>query len=283
MVGFIKPHHPFDPPAPWDSKYDPAGVSLLPGWTDAPLPRDLETNAGYFPHADLTPKALKRVTAFYYATISQIDFHVGRMVNLLKEKGLYDNTLILFTADHGDYLGFHHLLLKGNLVYDPVVKVPLIIKYPGSAARGTTDAALVSTVDLAPTILHQAGCRAGADMRGLNLAAPGNRSIVFSESANQFMARTRTHKLIMRRPAERSLFFDLGADPFELNNEYGNPKFQREIDRLSQAIASWRPPDIPVKTYLDEDAPVIRQPNVPLRNDNHREEMIAYFRKRMGL
>jgi len=283
MVGFVKPHHPFDPPAPWDSKYDPAEVSLLPGWIDEPLPRDMEAHAGYFPHADLTPKALKRVTAFYYATISQIDFHVGRMVNMLREKGFYDNTLIVFTSDHGDYMGFHHLLLKGNLMYDPVVKVPLIIKYPRSASRGASNPALVSTVDVAPTILRQAGLEAGANMRGLNLAAPEQRSILFSESANQLMARTKTYKLIMRKPAEKSLFFDLAADPLELNNMYGNPKYRRETDQLSQAIASWRPPDISAKSYLDEDARVIRQPNVPLRNDNHREEMIAYFRKRMGL
>jgi arylsulfatase A-like enzyme len=180
-------------------------------------------------------------------------------------------------------MGFHHLLLKGNLMYDPVVKVPLIIKYPRSASRGASNPALVSTVDVAPTILRQAGLEAGANMRGLNLAAPEQRSILFSESANQLMARTKTYKLIMRKPAEKSLFFDLAADPLELNNMYGNPKYRRETDQLSQAIASWRPPDISAKSYLDEDARVIRQPNVPLRNDNHREEMIAYFRKRMGL
>ncbi len=282
MVGFIKPHHPFDPPAPWDSKYDPSQISLLPGWTEEPLARDIETSAGYFPHASLTAGALKIVTALYYASISQIDFHVGRMVRILKEKGFYDNTLIVFTSDHGDYMGFHHLLLKGNLMYDPVVKVPLIIKYPRGVSRGRVDTTLASTVDLAPTILHQAGLRPGAGMRGLNLATSARRTVVFSESAGQWMARTKQYKLILRKPAERSLFFDLDADPFEINNLYGDARFHREISELIRAIAAWRPQDVAAKPYLDENAPEIRQPNVPSRTDNHREEMIAYFQKRMG-
>ena len=57
---------------------------------------------------------------------------MGRLLEYLKQQQLYENTLILYTSDHGEYLGFHHLLLKGNYMYDPLVKVPLIIKYPGA-------------------------------------------------------------------------------------------------------------------------------------------------------
>ncbi len=281
MVSFIKPHHPFDPPAPWDSRYDPERISLLPGWIDEPLARDLETNAGYFPHASLSAQALKRVTALYYATISQIDFHVARMVGLLKKKGLYDDTLIVFTSDHGDYMGFHHLLLKGNIAYDPVAKVPLIIKYPRGAAHRTENASLVSNVDVAPTILRQAGCRPGTRMRGLDLAGREVRPVVFCESAGQRMARTKGSKLILRTPLENSLFFDLENDPFELVNLYGDAKRQAEIGMLSKAIEAWRPSGVSIHPYSDENAPEIRRPNVPARNDGHREEMIAYFQKRM--
>jgi arylsulfatase A-like enzyme len=283
MIGFIKPHHPFDPPAPWDTRHDPANTSLLPGWLDAPLPRDIETNAGYFPHVKLTAAAMKRVTALYYASISQIDFHVGRMVRLLKEKGLYDNTLVVFTSDHGDYMGFHHLLLKSNLMYDPVVKVPLIIKYPGGARSGTTNAALVSNVDLAPTILRQAGCRTGKNMRGLDLSQRTERPIVFAESGNQLMARTLSHKLIIRTGKKEPLFFDLQNDPQEIVDQFGNVRYRAEIDRLTKAITSWRGFTNPSnKPYVDENAPVINQPNVPRRDDNHRQEMIDYFQRKMA-
>jgi len=285
MVGFIKPHHPFDPPAPWDRMYDPEKMTPLAGWTDAPLPRDIEFSGGYFPHAKLTLPALKRVMAHYYATISEIDFHVGRMTDVLRRKGLYDSTMIVYTADHGEYMGFHHLLLKGNLGYDPLMKVPLIIKYPGGAARGTVSDALVSAVDLAPTILRQALCRPAEKMRGLDLAAGGRREIVFSEmpGASQLVARTAGHKLILRNPREKSLFFDLKADPLEMENLYGRPECQAEVERLSKAIEEWRGPAGPTRAYLDENAPVINQPNVPKRDDNHRQEMIAYFQRKLGL
>ena len=282
MVGFIKPHHPFDPPAPWDSRYDPEKTSVLPGWIDEALPVDIDTHAGYFPHARLTPRAMRRVTAYYYATISQIDFHVGRMVRLLKERGFYEDTLIVFTADHGDYMGFHHLLLKSNLMYEPVVKVPLIIKYPRGRSRGLTRRSLVSTVDVAPTILRQAGLRPGRNMHGLDLDQGRDREVLFVDGGHQLMARMRRYKLILRKPVEKSLFFDLESDPQELRNLFGEARHKQETTRLASAIASWRDPDMPTTPYLDENAPVIDRPNVPRRDDNHRQEMIAYFERKMA-
>ena len=99
MVGFIKPHHPFDPPESWKDMYDPDELSILPGWTDECFSHDIVLNAGYFPHKNLTLKSLRRAMAYYYATISHIDYHVGRMIEVLKEKGLYENRLIIFTSD----------------------------------------------------------------------------------------------------------------------------------------------------------------------------------------
>jgi arylsulfatase A-like enzyme len=285
MAGFIKPHHPFDPPAPWDAAYDPEKLAVLPGWTGQPFAHDTQLNAGYFPNAKLSLPALHRIMAFYYATISQIDFHVGRMIDVLKKRGLYDSTLIVFTSDHGEYMGFHHMLLKSNHVYDPLAKVPLVIKYPGGAARGTVCDALVSNVDVAPTILKRAGCRPGARMRGADLAQEVKREIVFAESGgdSQVMARTATHKLILSRPRDKSLFYNLRADPLEMNNLYGRPEWQTEVDRLTKAAEEWLGPEPSTKPYVDENAPRIRRPNVPDLKDNHRQEMIEYFQKKMGL
>ena len=124
MVGFIKPHHPFDPPAEWANKYDPAALELPAGWTEEPLLRDLTGSDPFFPLEQLTEKRFRKVLAYYYALISQLDYQVGRMVKLLKDKGLYASTMIIYTADHGEYLGYHHLLLKDGPLYDPIVKVP---------------------------------------------------------------------------------------------------------------------------------------------------------------
>jgi len=284
MVGFIKPHHPFDPPKPWDEMYNPKGLSLLPGWTPQCFPHDLAMSRGYFPHARLTEPALRRVMAFYYATISQIDHHVGRMIQILKRKNLYDNTMIVYTADHGDYMGYHHLLLKGNYMYDPLAKVPLIIKYPGNPRKGTISQALVNNIDVAPTILRRAGCKPGKGMRGLDLFEDtAGHKLIFAHAARgrRAMARSRTRKLLLPHSRKAPLFFDLENDPLEMKNLHDKPAYQKQIQELKEAIASWQGPGKLPGTYLDERAPRIKQPNVPPLDDGHRREMMAYCRGAM--
>lgn len=281
MVGFIKPHHPFDPPEPWAHRYDPDTISVLPGWVaETPL-QDLTLSRGYFTNQCLTEASVRRATALYYASISELDAQIGRMVQVLRAKGLYDSTLIIFTSDHGEYLGFHHLLLKGNHLYDPLAKVPLIIKHPRGQAAGSVREELVSNIDLAPTILKAAGLSIPSGMRGLDLAKPAAaREIVFSETRQEVMARTRTGKLILdtARPA-RSLFFDLEKDPLEMTNLFNEPGRKEEITRLTHAIETWRPARLP-EVYLDEDAPQIKQPNVQ-RNTAHRDEIADWYARQM--
>jgi arylsulfatase len=283
MVGFIKPHHPFDPPAPWHTMYDPQKLTILPGWTEKTPEHDLRFSRGYFPNDELTESSLRRAMAYYYATISQIDHHVGRLTALLKERGLYDGTLIVFTADHGEYLGYHHMLLKGNHMYDPLVKVPLVIKWPGQRRAGQVSERLVSNIDLAPTLCRAAGLTPSAEMPGEDLGAdlPG-REIVFCEyGPNHAMARTRSQKLILNVKApQQSLLFDLQADPLEMRNLFESPEAQDEIRRLSEAISAWRPRDMP-KRYVDPQAPQIHGPNVPPPGLEHRQPIMDYYRAKM--
>ena len=279
MVGFIKPHHPFDPPEPWAHRYDPEKISLLPGWTPRMFPYDAR---GYFTNADLTEAAVRRCTALYYASISEIDEQVGRMLALLKSKGLYQNTLIIFTSDHGEYLGFHHQLLKSGQMYDPLAKVPLIVKLPGNRQAGSVTDKLVSNIDVGPTVLKIAGCKLPPEMKGLDLTDPAAvRDIVFCETADTVMARTQTRKLLYntRNPA-RSLFFDLQHDPLEMTNAYAEPSFKTEVASLVAAVQAWRP-NKPGRAYLDEDAPQIKQPNIPANTQARRQEMIDYYARKM--
>ena len=283
MVGFIKPHHPFDPPAPWDAMYDPQKLSILPGWTQKNLAHDLKLSRGYFPNDRLSEASLRRVMAYYYATISQIDHHVGRLIALLKEKGLYDNTLIVFTSDHGEFLGFHHMLLKGNELYDPLVKVPLVIKWPGSRGAGTVSQRLVSNIDLAPSLCRAANLQPAGEMGGEDLGSESaGREIIFCEAGPKHaMARTKTHKLIVADKATgENLFFDLQKDPLELHNLYGSPEAKREIQRLKTALAAWRPRSA-AGTFLDLKAPQIHAPNVPSPGLEHRQAIIDYFQSKM--
>ncbi len=283
MVGFVKPHHPFDPPAPWSRMYAPESLSLPPGWTETVPPQDAAWSRGYFDDAAMTEVAFRRVLAMYYASISQIDHHVGRMIDALKARGRYDDTLIVYTSDHGDYMGHHHRVLKGNHMYDPLVKVPLILKLPDQAAAGTASDALVSNVDLAPTLLSAAGCEPPQTMSGIDLLArPQGREAVFAEDGRQYMVRTRTHKLLLAEDDSAGQFFDLRRDPMELDNLIGREGCRRLVDEHARLLARWALFDARTPVHLDERAPRAACDNVPDLDDDHRESMLAYCRRKMA-
>ena len=282
MASFVKPHHPFDPPAPWDEMYDPAQLSILPGWTEAPPAHDIAYNAGYFPHEKLTEAALRRVMAHYYATITQIDHHVGRMIAALERQGHYERTLIVFTADHGEYLGFHHLVLKGGQMYEPLIRVPLMMKLPENERAGERSETLASTVDVAPTILRACGVEPSSDMVGLNLSdSAAERDCAFSEARRgpTYMARTRRHKLLLSRSESFTQLFDLEADPYELRNLAAErPELRAELEGR---LARWMLFESPTPVRVDGYAPQIRGENVPPGSE-HREVLLSYFREQMA-
>ncbi|WP_156289842.1 sulfatase family protein [Oceanobacillus salinisoli] len=257
MVSFIKPHHPFDPPFPWSEMYNPDDLSLLPGWTQECLEDDLKVHQGYFPHEDLTEIKLKNVMAKYYGTISHIDHYVGKITQLLKEKGVYDNTLIIYTSDHGEYMGYHHLLLKSNHMYDPLMKVPLIIKYPNQYNKGSKSSMLVNNIDIGSTILDVAQCQNGKYMSGKSLLNDSiNRDFVFSEDGRgkEYMVRSEEFKLLLRKDQENSMFFDLEKDPLELNNLYDYPEYQEQINEYKDILSQFILFDSPSPVHLDENA-----------------------------
>lgn len=239
VLSFVKPHHPFDPPKPWSQMYDPSQLRLLPGWTDTLSDVDRNFHPGFFPHQSLTETSLRQVMAMYYATISHVDFYVGELIRLLKQRRMYDNTLIIYSSDHGEYMGFHHLLLKENHMYDPVVRIPLIIKPIGGTVPPVDGSQLVSNVDLANTILGQAGLEPIMESAGMDLMAPhASREFVVSEELNgrQYMVRTVRLKLILQRDASKNMLFDLQSDPSERHNVYKDPRYGDDVRRLTDAL-----------------------------------------------
>lgn len=285
MVGFVKPHHPFDPPQKWVDMYDPDQLELLPGWIEEPIAYDTKEHTGYFKNSSLNEKALRKSMAYYYASITQIDDEIGRMIQLLKDKGLYDNTLIIYTSDHGEHLGYHHQILKGGFLYESIMKSPLIIKYPKSQYAGSTNDKLISIIDIAPTILKTAGLKIPETMTGNDLTEGSfKRDYVFAHYwlGEQAMARSEQFKLIWNRKG-KSLFFDLEADPLELNDLFDDANYQNEIKEHIQAITNWQGKDsVFGKNYLDYNAPIIDQPNVTTGSDGHRAEIIEYYKNKMA-
>ena len=283
MVGFIKPHHPFDPPEPWASMYEPDSLSLLDGWIQEPLSRDLAFHGGYFDHRELSEGALRHVMANYYGAISQIDHQVGRMVSCLKDKDLYDKTMIVFTSDHGEYMGYHHMLLKQNHMSEPLMTVPLIIKYPHQFSSGRENEGLFSIVDLTTTILAQASCVPDSFLMGIDMTNdPRGRDYVFAESGHGqgYMVRSRGGKLLVGKNPQDTMFFDLKLDPCEMTNLAGEKSYEEEVTRLKETLNRWLMFDAVTQIYLDEAADTIDQANIPI-NDKNREVVLTYCREKM--
>lgn len=296
MVGFVKPHHPLDPPAPWDAMYDPNEIELLPGWTESVPPHDLANSRGFYPSEALTEESVRRSTAFYYGLISQVDREIGRIVDALRRRGIYDDTLVVYTSDHGDYMGYHHMLGKNNWQYDPLMKVPLVVKYPSNYQAPHTGAdtlreTLATNLDVAPTILAAANCPAPSTMHGRDLAWDDEgRPVVFSEmrlggehgSRMQLMARTHTRKLLWTGQVDSSMLFDLEEDPLEMQNRIADPAYAEDKERLVREILDWRGSIEPTATWIDENAPIVDAPNTRRGNHGHRDAIQHYYAERMA-
>ena len=101
-----------------------------------------------------TEEEARNFTAYTYGTLSMIDDSVGRILAALEKLGLADNTMVIYTSDHGDLMGDHGLILKGPCPFNGIINVPLIWKIPGVTKSGVSDS-LVSSIDLSKTIFHK--------------------------------------------------------------------------------------------------------------------------------
>jgi arylsulfatase A-like enzyme len=286
-VSFIRPHHPMNPPQPWADMYDPRRLQLLPGYTESPLERNRAYHRGWRMQAagGLSEADIRLATARYYGSISQIDAQIGRLIAALQARGLYENTLIAFTADHGEYMGFQHLIGKLNYMYDPLVKVPLILRWPGANLPGQVRSRQVSLLDLAPTICAAAGLAMPSPMPGMDLHQPdaGHDRIFCQFHEDTVMVRTADCKLVLTRKSGcESLLFDLQRDPHESRNRIGDPGCADEIKMLEGAIEEWRPDGWGLHKHVDPAAPQVDQPNVPRDLESHRRRMKEYFGRKMA-
>jgi len=179
---------------------------------------------GYYSHGKGDPEQLDVLNDLYDGEVVYLDTHVGALIADLKKEGLYDEALIVFTADHGEEFYEHLGWAHGSTVYQEVIHVPLLIKYPGGWGAGTVDDRLARLLDLAPTILDAADIQPPAAMQGVSLLQPASVQVAFSETEYEGrIARaivTPRYKLIQvvaggRRGREPIQLYDLIADPLE--------------------------------------------------------------------
>ncbi len=181
--------------------------------------------------------------AAYYAMIKLVDDQVGRILNYLTDTGQRENTLVVFTSDHGEMLGDHGLIQKGCRFYEGLVRVPLIFSWPGHVQEGARSNALVELTDKAPTFLELAGTGIPERMHGRSLAPlllgeKGNdhhRDFVrceyydaLEEPDHSFatMFRDERHKLVLYHGHGLGELYDLEEDPNEFENMWDEPEAQ---------------------------------------------------------
>ena len=252
-VGFFGPHQPMLAPEPWASLYRPEDVELMPQFyaslddkptIHAPLRKRIEA----FRDEGWDERTWKTVLAAYYGQITQIDHHIGRIVTELKRQGIYDNTLIIFTADHSDANGQFGLLEKGTM-YEGSARVPLVI-CPPSGPTGVRNDRVVNQIDLYRTILRNCGLDAANDSpsRDLGPMLRGEdadwKNETYASLLGQSMIRRDRFKLIRRdlnEAGRRSAyeFYDLSQTPSEMRNQYGDPSLKTVQDSMEGALNSW--------------------------------------------
>lgn len=241
------PHPPFVPPRAYADRFD-AEAMPGPSFEESDLAAQEALSAVDFQTRSRRPEEFegKNVQALYYAMIALIDEQFGRLLEYLEQTGQRENTVIIFTSDHGEALGDHGLLLKGCRFYEGLVRVPLIFSCPGQIQQGLQSEALVELLDLSATILDVAGIETPEQFQGTSLRpilsgqAPAHqhRSSVRSEYFDALdgsflqaggeasfatMYRTRSHKLVIYHKEGLGELFDLEKDPWEHENLWNDP------------------------------------------------------------
>jgi len=282
-VNFLEPHMPFF--GPRDGQYDPSDVTL-PGNFDAPPAEDQPLKARlmarYYAergHSGLplrTEADWRRMIANYWGLCSLVDTHVGTILEAVADCGLWDETVVVYTSDHGDMMGSHRMIAKCTM-FEEAVRVPLLVKLPGQG-RGRGVVGPVSQIDLLPTLLDLLGAPAPPELQGASLrpaleGRAGGREEVFVEwngddsglplddggdypddlaaIAPAAAARAAVGdpvrsvvtadgwKLNASAAGENELY-DLHADPLETANLFRRPESARVLRRLTDRIRRWQ-------------------------------------------
>lgn len=267
-VSFIKPHWPYIVPAPY---HDMFGPNHVPAATrhdverEDPHPVFGAYQGNKIAQAFQKEEVRQKVIPAYMGLIKQCDDQLGRLLDYLEDSGKIQDTMIILTSDHGDYLGDHWLGEK-DLFHEPSVKIPMIVYDPrpeATATRGTTCDALVESVDLAATFVEAAGgavpdhiIEGRSLLPWLRGETPEWRSYAISEydysatpqavklgleprDARLFMVFDGRFKMMHAEGGFRPMLFDLQDDPEEFHDLAKGNNHQAEIDRLYGYLAEW--------------------------------------------
>lgn len=232
------------------------------------IDRDLQPNdVKQTPPDGLTPEQLKawkyqRYMQDYLACVSSVDDSVGRLLKWLDEKGLAENTIVVYTSDQGFFLGDHNWFDK-RFMYEECLRMPLLVRWPKHVKAGSTSDAMVLNLDFAATLMAAAGLATPADMQGrsfrpiLEGSKPADwRTSMYYRYYHypahhrvqpHYGVRTAQYKLIYFHKLNEWELYDLAKDPHELKNVYADPAYAEQVKQLKAELERLK------KYYKDDD------------------------------
>ncbi len=264
QVGFPGPHPPYDPTPAAAADYidrelplpqiSQAELDGLPPPYQELRRHNMEVDHDSIVHLERPSRLqLQRLRAFYAANVSMIDRQVGLILDALEQAGRLENSIVIFTSDHGDCLGDHGQIQKWTM-YDIITRVPAIFWAPGRFQGGQRLDGLCQWMDIGRTVLDLAGLRPAQSVQAQSLLPalqgepwPG-RDFVFAEhppdgvyhGPYQTMIRSRRYKLVHFAEQDYGQLFDLEADPGELHNRWGDVALATVKRELLDALLNWR-------------------------------------------
>jgi len=259
VLSFYAPHHPVAPPKPYDSMYSVDDMELPESYRASTGRKNLpghNAESGHSNHiAEHWSEAqAKDYLARYYGYVTYLDEQLARVLDALKEQDLYDDTIVVFTSDHGDMLCEHGMIYKHTFNgYDTLMKVPLLLQWPKGIGPGQVHGGLSSHLDLVPTLLDLAGVTQRAEMDGQSMApaltgrSTAARNEIFTDVMNQgYMTRKGRWKFVLNAAVidgqmvrKCDELFDMEKDPHEMVNLAFEPRQAERVGRMKQRIFSW--------------------------------------------
>lgn len=254
FTSFFGPHFPYAVPAPYDTMYSPDDVERWINFDETfenkPLIQQKEMLRWNASH--LTWPDWQRVIAYYWGYCTYIDDQIARILAQLESSGLADNTIVIYSSDHGDMTGSHRLFNKGMYMYDEIYRIPLLVRWPGVTPPASQCDEFVTLVDLMPTMLDAAEAEQpdNLDGRSLRPLLDDTPEVAWAddifaeyhgyESAlyTQRMVRTKSWKYIYN-PCSEDELYDVASDPGELRNLAGMLGFKHVLRRMKARLMTW--------------------------------------------
>jgi arylsulfatase A-like enzyme len=259
-VSFLEPHPPHF--GPLNHLYDPAEIPVGPAFAESPgddapamLLRKVREFVAHgcrdFPARDASD--WRRIRANYYGLVTLVDRAVGRILEALEASGHAEDTLIVFTSDHGE-MGGDHALGKKDVMYEEAVRIPLLFRLPGKGREHRMVEGRMSLVDLAPTLLDFAGGETPGAMQGSSRRAvvegretlAGNDVFIDWDSLEEYVHRpwrsiisAEGWKLNLCRD-DRGELYDLKTDPYERRSLYSESDQRDRIRELTDRLRRWQ-------------------------------------------